>query len=701
MQLLKKLKITLKSYELYYSTIFIFCLILTLNNLFFSIILIIYILVFYKKINWLISSIIVIIIVMLFQVAIKNDSKISNQKALITNLEKNNYGDLVTLKIKGKKYHYYLKHENFEIGELINLNANVILYDDVVIPLGFNQRKYYLNNNIYGKLADVIIDNNQRKTVFYYLNKIRDNLKTDEVLIDSIIFNNKTSLPDNYLKNLKSFNIIHLINLSSIHIFFILTIVKKLMFKLNYQLRTQIKIELLIISIIYFFSNYKITIFRILIYSILKAMKKIKNIKITNYSLMHISYLLPIFINPYLLTSTNYLMSFIIVNAIMLTKPLYYNKPFYFKNMIISLLIALVIIPFTNELNIISILLMPIFIVLIVYIVYPLVILTFLFSPFKTVLLALVNAIFIVISKFDVIFNPLIINFPKINFFLSMVFYILLFYLITKNDIKEKIVYILSIILIVYTPVIRRKILSEQLYFLDVGQGDSFVYIDKDTVILVDVYVNVLEFLKNKGIKKIDYLILSHSDLDHTNEALEIINYFNVKNIIVSRYDTYNDLEYINTTKVSDGYKIDKNSVKLEFFGPIKDYYNSNNNSLVFKMTTKHNEILFTGDIELEAELDIAEKYGSKLKSDILKVAHHGSKTSSSELFLKYVKPDKAIISVGKNNRFGFPHEKAFSNIMKYTNQIYQTGLDKTIIIYENKIYKFSYLIMKKRRFIV
>ena len=91
--------------------------------------------------------------------------------------------------------------------------------------------------------------------------------------------------------------------------------------------------------------------------------------------------------------------------------------------------------------------------------------------------------------------------------------------------------------------------------------------------------------------------------------------------------------------------------------------------------------ILFTGDIEENAEKDLVEKYGDKLKSDILKVPHHGSSTSSSKEFLDYVDPKFTLISVGRNNKYNFPNNKYLLSL----NNIYRTDLENSITIYKRK----------------
>lgn len=125
--------------------------------------------------------------------------------------------------------------------------------------------------------------------------------------------------------------------------------------------------------------------------------------------------------------------------------------------------------------------------------------------------------------------------------------------------------------------------------------------------------------------------------------------------------------------------------IKIEVLFPNIHYEISenkiNNNSLVFKMYYKDLSILFTGDIEEATEKVLVNLYGEKLKTDILKVGHHGSKTSSTEEFINLIKPKIALIGVGKNNNFGHPNEEIIERLEKVGAKIYRTDEDGEISI--------------------
>jgi len=242
---------------------------------------------------------------------------------------------------------------------------------------------------------------------------------------------------------------------------------------------------------------------------------------------------------------------------------------------------------------------------------------------------------------------------------------------------------------------------------IDVGQGDSIlIELPYNKNILIDtggivsyysedkhnIGKNILiPYFKTRGIKQIDYLILSHGDYDHMGEAEYLVNNFEIKKVILNN-DKFNYLEenfiksldkknipyYQNIKELN----IDNN--KLYFFNN-KDYGNENDNSNVIYTKINNYKFLFMGDAGVEVEKDIINKYDLN-GIDVLKVGHHGSKTSSSKEFIDATTPKYSIISVGKNNKFGHPNNNVLDNLED--SKIYRTDQDGSIMfeIKSNKL---------------
>ena len=230
-----------------------------------------------------------------------------------------------------------------------------------------------------------------------------------------------------------------------------------------------------------------------------------------------------------------------------------------------------------------------------------------------------------------------------------------------------------------------------KIYFIDVGQGDSCLIITPNNKkILIDGGEGdtdvLLSYLLDRRIKAIDYIMISHFDSDHCNGLIEVIQKLKIKNILISKQayfcDEYKNIaKIINSKKIKvtfvkqgDKLNIDKN-IKLDIFYPPGklEYEDLNNNSIVAKLSYNKFTILFTGDIE-KSEENILNKYNQKeLESTVIKIAHHGSKTSSSEEFIKAVKPKIALIGVGKNNKFGHPNVEVLERLRNVKCKIYRT----------------------------
>lgn len=280
--------------------------------------------------------------------------------------------------------------------------------------------------------------------------------------------------------------------------------------------------------------------------------------------------------------------------------------------------------------------------------------------------------------------------------------------LINKTNVN-KFISIIIIIIILFNVFSHSYLLipkNLRIYFIDVGQGDSCLIITpRNKKILIDGGEGdnnvLLSYLLDRRIKNIDYIMISHFDSDHCIGLIEVIQKLNVKNVLISKQayfcDEYRNIAgIINSKKINvihvkqgDVLNIDK-EVKLDIFYPAKnlEYDDLNNNSIVAKLRYNKFSVLFTGDIE-KSEENILNKYTSnQLKSDVIKVAHHGSKTSSSEKFIKVVKPKIALIGVGMNNKFGHPNQEVIERLENINCKIYRTDEMGEIIMEVNKSVK-------------
>ena len=204
--------------------------------------------------------------------------------------------------------------------------------------------------------------------------------------------------------------------------------------------------------------------------------------------------------------------------------------------------------------------------------------------------------------------------------------------------------------------------------YIDVGQGDCTLIICGGRTMLIDAGENgheekVISYLHSKGVGKLDYLVCSHQHTDHMGGLPEVLDEFGASTVIMP----------------SNSY--DPGSAKFDILGPVTDDAESlNNMSAVLMLTFDGKKFLFTGDAEKEEEREILAE-GRGLDCDVLKVGHHGSKTSSSAEFLAAATPEICVIECGADNDYGHPHKQALERIKEYTSEIYRTDICGDIVI--------------------
>lgn len=257
----------------------------------------------------------------------------------------------------------------------------------------------------------------------------------------------------------------------------------------------------------------------------------------------------------------------------------------------------------------------------------------------------------------------------------------------------------ISFVFLIYFSFYSPPLNQLRVIFLDIGQGDAIlIKTPQNKNILIDggpdkgVIYKIDNYLSFNN-RVVDLMILTHPDPDHLNGLIEVLKRFKVKKLIVNSPldDVFSLFKKLAEEKnliplVAEGpSKINLGrNLDLDFFWPPQDLEESgrgdnNHFSLVFKMTFDKVSFLFTGDVDLEAENEIR-KRGADLKVDVLKVSHHGSKNSSSLYFLEKTKPKYAVISCGRDNRFGHPDPRVIEDLEKIGAQIFRTDKSGDII---------------------
>ena len=608
----------------------------------------------------------------------------------------------ITLKAKEDLIVTYYKKDKEQIN--INLGDKILVIGEFTKPASpkiqylFNYKKYLERKNIYFKVqATSIIKLKNNKNIFYEIKKIIIKRIPNRYLY-TFILGDKKYLDKDVIRSYQENGISHLFAISGMHI----TLLTGMLSKLLKKMKVSEEQEYFIITI--FLINYLIivgitpSILRGILFYIFFTLNKLYYfyIKPVNIYLFIIS--LSLLVNPNYLFDIAFQYSYLIsLSLISLSSTLQSNN--YIKSLLkVSIISFIVSIPITirnfYQINILSIIYNLFYVPLVSIVIFPMSLLVLVIPK-----LNIIYNIFIIIlettSTFFSKINTLKLVFIKLPNIVYIIYFIIILIYIFRN--KKEYLYILLILLTVHFSI---PIISNNNYIdiIDVGQGDSILIHLNRKNILIDtggdtsyssnkdgeIFFNTIyPTLKSNGIKKLDYLILSHGDKDHMGEAKKIVESIDVNKVIFN-VGSYNYLEknLIKTLKRKN-IKYYKNIENIYirntpiYFLNTGIYNNENDNSNVLYFIVNNYKFLLMGDAGVDKEEDILNEYSIE-DIDFLKVGHHGSDTSSSKEFINEMNPNYSIISVGKNNRYGHPNKEVLNNLSD--SKIYRTDRDGSIM---------------------
>ena len=632
-------------------------------------------------------------------------------------------GEILDVKIKNEKItiklntdekiliNYYIKknenYSNLKIGSIIKVEGKLDYPKKNTNFNLFNYKNYLLSEKIYFVLtANKITYIKDTDNIFFKAKNLLinyiNNFKTKDYLY-TFILGNTSLLEQDTKKSFQNNGISHLFAVSGMHITLISTLLMYLLKKITKNHDISYIITIFILLFYTFITNFSSSILRAFLLFLLIYINKKFKFNLKTIEIIMLILLILLMYNPFYIYSIGFKFTFIISIILILFSKKINNFKNYFSKLLMTSLISFFIslpIVINNffEINLISPLLNLIFVPFISIIIFP-------FSLISLIFPFLDNTFYIIVKFMEnisiYINNTLSINIiiGKMNLIMIVIYYLLTLICLNKVLVK-KYIYVLPIITLIL-------IYSNINYFnknlivtmLDVGQGDSLMiaFPNNKGNILIDTggIVNftktnyeiststIIPYLKSIGIKKINYLVLTHGDFDHMGEAINFVNNFKVDKVILN-CGSYNDLEK-DLIKVLDKKEIEYYSCIKElnidnnklYFLNTKEYDNENDNSNVIYTELYGYKFMFMGDAGVDKEKDILDKYNLS-NVDVLKVGHHGSKTSSSKEFIDEINPKYGIISVGKNNRYGHPNKEVLNNLEN--SKIYRTDQDGSIM---------------------
>lgn len=570
---------------------------------------------------------------------------------------------------------------NFKLGE------KVVCKGEVTIPSSkrnfylFDYQKYLASKQIYYTMKGECEVEDTSTSLFYSIkSKIIERIEKMESFpyLKAFLLGDNKDISENVKESYQRNGISHLFSVSGMHITFFFLIFR--FFIKSEKIRNSFLFIFLLFYL--FLTNFSPSVIRAsLFFFFSKMTNKLGFTMMQSYLLFT---MLVLWYQPYFLYHTGFLYSFTISFFLLLFSKSLGQEKNYLKNLLkVSVISLMASIPIQIETNFSFNILSPFynlfFVPIISNFLFPVSFLVFLFpflDAFYFFLFSILESVSLQLVKIPSIL--ILCHIPWVGVILYYVIFSFVMHKIIKKEYKYIVIFFIVIMFHFFLPYMNPK---GTVLMMDVGQGDStlVIYPHHTLTILVDTggtfYESgiakntIIPTLHAHGITSLDYLVLSHGDLDHLGEAFQFLKSFSVKEVLFnSGNDNLKELEimdYLKEKKIPYQ-KISKKSIfkkkeTISFLNSKKEQ-DENEDSLVMFLTVNGHTILFMGDSGMESEKQILMEYELPFV-DILKVGHHGSKYSSSFEFLSKINPTYCLISAGIDNRYGHPHQETLNRL--------------------------------------
>lgn len=599
-------------------------------------------------------------------------------------------------KVKTQVVKVYLSDEELvKPGELYSVKGELATPINNTVPKSFNYKNYLKSKKIKYIIFASTIEKKQSRfsmnTLSYEIERyIDDNIPLSKSYVKTFILADKGDFDQITITSVNKLGISHLFAVSGLHVGLLVIALTFLFRKMKIS---NLKIELMIIIVLLLYlivTSFAPSISRAVLMYVMIVINRRLGLNISSVDILSIVFLILIIFNPYYYYNVGFVLSFVVTFSLVLGSTILGResgiKQLFLVGVLSFICTVPIVINLNNQINLLTLFFNVLFIIYMSYIILPLAYITFLapcLDMITFVFIKVYNELIYTMTRLDF----LIIHGSFVNCFNIIVYYIIIIFIlisIERRTVKKKLLLLLIvfIFLVVNSHQLRPY---KQVVFLDVS-GDATLITDSynQCNILIDTgdeddYNVVIDYLQSYNIRRLDYLIISHFHSDHSGEAKDIVESISVKKVISS-----------NNVGEFDNMVIECGTLELFIYEMSYDDYNENNNSIILSLFIANRHYLFTGDSEKERETEFLDKYD--IDVDYIKVAHHGSITSSTESFIDSIKPEEAVIMVKRNNFHNHPSRDI---VDRYTNRdivLYRTDVMGSIEItyflnYERKKY--------------
>lgn len=628
---------------------------------------------------------------------------------------------------------HFPKNEQLELDiQPLNHGATCMVHGELEIPPEsrnpgqFDYRNYLMQR---GVTYQVILDTSDQIRCIgtSYLQPIYDlrmsiltfvkkRLSEDTAAwLNALVLGDDSNMDEETIHLFQRWGLSHILAISGLHVGIVLGIVYFILVKCN--LLTKEKAQVFLIGFLPIFTllaGGEPSVVRATFMAFLFLIINTFKIKMNPADVLSIVFLILITWDRHIVYHVGFQFSFIVTLALILSrKMIAKEKSIFVQGLQISFISQMMILPlqfnYFSTFQPLSILLNTIVVPCFSVFVIPFMFFLLFLSPFSFILdhvdsffVWIHSKILFLIEGIDqLLYFPWIIGSFSMEF--TVMYYVLFFlfmHQLENNEKRRTFEYGIMLTLLIMA-VSLKSFLSPYgtVTMLDIGQGDAFVielpY--QKGVIMIDAgaafsfedmeptdrnYEQIIKpYLYSRGIHQIDALIVTHDDLDHMGSVPFIVQEMNVKKIVVSNYFQFSDElsnaiheHNVQVEVVERGDQLQVADQLLYVLGPYSDQQSSNDNSIILYAKIGGKYWLFTGDISKEQEREIIQTY-PELEVDVLKIAHHGSDTSTDEQFIQHTHPDIGLISVGNNNAYGHPSDEVVELLAASGTTVLRTDL--------------------------